>query len=328
MLGRLLTVGLLLAGQVRGEQTGRVDALALGFADAVPAERLGVFIKSFLQHSPAHSELVLFAYDNPPNVSLYGPRVSVVRSARSEGVDLSNHRYALFREHVEHLFPAPRLLLNSDVSDVVFQANPFVGDAAGVVYTSLEGDRTLGDGSLVAHFNNKWISNIQRCGKIVQSSDLDSWEVVCSGFSTGRAQPMLAYWRAMERELKTCFGNVKGQDQGVHEYLIHQETPNGVRFELLDSFSSPLATLSHILELMRKNPGVKLLEPSDYTRTALGEQIHFPDALVPCVRRTGRRQMCYDESGYFYNAEGNLPAVVHQYNRFHELEQLIFHRWL
>ena len=36
--------------------------------------------------------------------------------------------------------------------------------------------------------------------------------------------------------------------------------------------------------------------------------------------------MCYDKLGVFYNANGDVPAVVHQYNRFRELEQRIFHR--
>ena len=39
-------------------------------------------------------------------------------------------------------------------------------------------------------------------------------------------------------------------------------------------------------------------------------------------------QMCFDELGVFYNANGDAPAVVHQYNRFSELERRISHRLL
>lgn len=140
-----------------------VDALALAFADGLSSERVDVFVRSFLEHSPPRSRLVLFGYRSPPDVGPYDSRVSVVRAVASSSMHLSNHRYSLYREYVERLGYTPRVVLNSDVSDVVFQANPFVGNASGSVYTSLEGRRTFGDGSLIAWYNEKWIRRLRRC---------------------------------------------------------------------------------------------------------------------------------------------------------------------
>eukprot|EP00966_Prymnesium_polylepis_P180584 4182669-Prymnesium_polylepis.1 len=130
----------------------------------------------------------------------------------------------------------------------------------------------------------------------------------------------------MERELGTCAADVVGQDQGVHQYLIHVRPPNGVEFELLHGYSSQVATLSHLLEMMRLRAGVRLNEPADFVRTRLAEAINEPDALVACTERQGVRRMCYDDLGILYNADGIPPAVVHQYNRFTELEQRIMGR--
>ena len=163
-----------------------IDTLAVGFADGVAAEKLDAFLSSFFAHAPPRSQLVLFAYERPPDVATYGGRVRVVRAARAEGLHLSNHRFALYRAYVESMARPPRLLLNSDVSDVVFQGDPFIGDEPGKVYTSLEGERKLGDGSLVAHFNNLWLGNLARC---VAGGEQARGHVDCS------LRPTRQYWR-------------------------------------------------------------------------------------------------------------------------------------
>ena len=89
--------------------------LAVGFADGLPEAKLDVFVLSFRQHAPT-SQLVLFAYDRPPNVARYGPRVHVVQGPRANGQHLSNHRFALYRQYVEQLPVRPRVLLNTDAS--------------------------------------------------------------------------------------------------------------------------------------------------------------------------------------------------------------------
>ena len=79
----------------RAAAPGAIDAIAVGFADGVPAEKLHVFVASFLVHARPLSRLVLFSYRNPPEVARYGPRVRVVQATPVPGVHLSNHRHAL-----------------------------------------------------------------------------------------------------------------------------------------------------------------------------------------------------------------------------------------
>lgn len=125
------------------------------------------------------------------------------------------------------------------VTDVVFQADPFFGSAAGVVFTGLEGEARLGDGSLVAYYNEKWMASLRSCRPEGTAAALKGKGIVCSGFSTGKAEPMLAYWRAMEDVLEGCNGQVVGLDQGAHQYLIHLRPPAGVAFEVFSQ--TPIA---------------------------------------------------------------------------------------
>ena len=57
------------------------------------------------------------------------------------------------------------------------------------------------------------------------------------------------------------------------------------------SYDSPVSTLSHLLEMMRRRPGVRLNEPTDFVRSEAAESIDTPDALVACAERSGRRQV-------------------------------------
>ena len=54
-----------------------------------------------------------------------------------------------------------------------------------------------------------------------------------------------------------------------------------------------------------------------------------PEAVVACAQRerAKRGTMCYDKRGYFHNAAGKRPAVVHQYNRVPEMVVLVLARY-
>ena len=56
-----------------------------------------------------------------------------------------------------------------------------------MVHTALEGDVLLGDGSLVAYYNNRWMDNVRHCRPDATEEALRDRPVVCSGFSVGSA---------------------------------------------------------------------------------------------------------------------------------------------
>ena len=95
--------------------------------------------------------------------------------------DHCQHPIASLNRSTQSRLPPPQ------VSDVVFQGDPFVGEAAGVVHTALEGDVLLGDGSLVAYYNNRWMDNVRHCHPDATEEALRDRPVVCSGFSVGSA---------------------------------------------------------------------------------------------------------------------------------------------
>ena len=114
-----------------------------------------------------------------------------------------------------------------------------------------------------------------------------------------------------------------GVDQGAHMYLMYVAPPPSFAFRLLPMRDSPhLITLGSLVEETGN-----AMPPDGWTPTRFfGSD---PAAIVPCEARAaaarpkgkkGRRKvMCYDAAGTFYNAKGQRPAVVHQYNRFPDL---------
>jgi len=324
---------------------GEATAVAVAFADGCKPLSVHAFVASFLEHARPGSKLMLWSYDAPPDVSIYPEgRVEVVRSKPAPGVHLASHRFSLWRAWLEGLPEKrrPKLLLNTDVTDVVFQGDPFVDGAAATVHTGEEHPAvTLGDGSLSAHYNLRWLEVLRACkdggsGEF-ELSQLATRRVSCSGFSAGGAGAMLAYWRAVERTLKSCapLRQMSGGDQGAHQYLLYVKPPKALAFELLPMRDSPrLVTLGSVVEEMGT-----AMRPPEWANTPGADRLKFfgsdPDAVVACKQRVqirsgkkgggGKRKrvMCYDERGRFYNSKGKLPAVVHQYNRLPEMVQRV-----
>jgi len=124
----------------------------------------------------------------------------------------------------------------TDVRDVFFQGDPFDFDMCGTVNCFLEDERqTLGR----QRHNRDWL--LTAYGEETVRS-LGDKPISCSGVTVGPREPLLAYLRVMTGGLLRLTHQSVGIDQGVHNYVIHNNLVPNVR--LIRNGEGPVLTLA------------------------------------------------------------------------------------
>eukprot|EP00744_Colponema_vietnamica_P018418 GILI01025991.1.p1 GENE.GILI01025991.1~~GILI01025991.1.p1 ORF type:complete len:398 (-),score=36.98 GILI01025991.1:77-1111(-) len=162
-------------------------------------------------------------------------------------VEFSTVRFFLYKEFLDLWSDHFDAVMVTDVTDVVFQRDPFSA-------LSLLPPRHKNQGIIAAlevdkielpDINAEWLA---QCFGHVAYWRLKGEYVSCSGTTIGTLDHMKEYLRRMcDESSRNLWCGLQGADQGVHNYVIHN---NLVRKVLkTDFFHGPIATLDDAFDL-------------------------------------------------------------------------------
>ena len=135
------------------------------------------------------------------------------------GIHVQLARYVRYAETLRSVGKQYHRILLTDVSDVVFQADPFSDLPDGELLCYLEADgRTIDD----CQANSGWIQQIYGPEML---DKLRNFEISCSGTTIGSHRNTLHYLdRVLEEAKPALFDKISrfqyGHDQGIHNYLL------------------------------------------------------------------------------------------------------------
>lgn len=198
--------------------------LVMGLAANLGKADVELFVNS-LRRSGYQDEIALFVTKVDPELQAYARR-NAVMLVRSSSMLHSHWNAALMRFLFYYDFLMSQLaagrayakVLMSDVTDVVFQLNPFGLATPDRLTVFSEGGVTIGE----CYHNSLWIKSAFGDEALER---LGGKEIFCSGTTMG---PTLA---VLEYLLKVMLGATNadpasfplaGIDQGIHNYLIHE----------------------------------------------------------------------------------------------------------
>ena len=206
------------------------------------------------------------------------------------------------------LYDETSLLMVSDFSDVIFQSDPFVylpkqwqpPTAQLAVFLEAYPNKVINR----CPFNGGWI---EACYGEEAKERIGTNTVSCSGVTMGTRNAMLVYTYLLSQQLdpkirygkestKTNQGCIStGMDQGFHNHLIYSGT--------LDRYMD-----------------VKMFSQGEGPVNTVGALFQGELALLKFNLSQWKVLKGEGSEKYFSNWNGELSPVVHQYDRFHELD--------
>lgn len=144
-------------------------------------------------------------------------------------------RYADFLRECER--PYERIFL-TDVRDVLFQSHPFIGSPAGDLTFFLEDSRmTIGQ----CQSNSTWVQNVFGLEALRQ---LAGKRIACSGTTMGSHGAILRYLDTLlsyaPPQLTSKLVGTRGEDQGIHNFILHTAALPGIQTSENHAFISNL----------------------------------------------------------------------------------------
>jgi hypothetical protein len=164
-------------------------------------------------------------------------------------------RFVLYLDYLESLPEKPGWVFLTDCRDVIFQDDIFSRVTEPGLYCFLEKPgKTIGQ----CPANSDMVRN---CFGEEAVQEIGHCEVSCAGTVLGDYASVHAYLRTMaEHALKVRrMQMISGDDQGLHNYLIHKRIVPGVR--LVQNATGPVGTLGAMtVEEMRQSPEHLILQ--------------------------------------------------------------------
>lgn len=243
-----------------------------------------------LRRSGSSAVVVIFLPWIPDGLrdSLIASRVVLIKYDEGLAVQVgwysfSSLRFTLYRRFLDRYPDRYSRVMTSDVSDVVFQADPFesaedetrklVGTVGGVadrirfIAAALEETTITGDG-----VNGYWIKT---CFGSAELNQMLGLQISCSGTTVGDAESMREYIISMDSHMRTgVFCAAQGIDQGVHNYLIYRDQRFLSRSTLHKNSEGPFLTVDKLRVMhFNKSTGV-VLTPNSRRPYAVIHQIN------------------------------------------------------
>ena len=221
--------------------------LVLGTAFRYGPEQIHAFVTSLREHYTGDAALLISSM-NPPEVVAYLDRHRIqpvfFDCAFWIGGDLQTSRYFRYYDFLRDQRVRFDRILLTDVSDVVFQADPFADLPEGDLLMFLE-DRTRTIASCPA--NKFWTLALFGDKGLAQYGDKP---ISCSGTTIGTGPAILQYLEHMRHHARPeVFARLlqegKGYDQGVHNFLLHSGQLSTARAVENGDF---VWTLAHVAE--------------------------------------------------------------------------------
>jgi hypothetical protein len=151
-------------------------------------------------------------------------------------------------------------IMLTDVRDVVFQRDPFDFDINDNLSCFLESENYFLNS---CPFNSNWI--LQAFGSQALSQ-LEGKPISCSGVTIGSFSKIMNYLEVMLSYLVNLKVHISGIDQGVHNYIIHNNLINDIK--LFANGCSPVLTMGYYGETIEFNQNEFILQT---------------DGSIPCV---------------------------------------------
>lgn len=231
----------------------------LGTAVNLDPRDLTVFLHSFRRHNE-EDEVILFVNRHFP---IHDPRVRQV--GISPGGIIINERYSFYREFLKNLKPdAETQILISDVRDVVFMGNPFLGAKDQI---RMAGENVEFESCPI---NRDWM--MRAYGKFPEWS-----EVFCAGTTMMPYLEMMWYlgWMVSELDRLKPLSETMISDQAAHNAFVHWANPEE------ELRSTKFLTVGHLLSKFSPD---YLLSAESWMHPALIHQYDRSPVLVEHFR--------------------------------------------
>jgi hypothetical protein len=249
--------------------------LVMGFSSRMTFEDLERFIGS-LRRTNFVGDICVFVDEMSPQavITLLAHGILVERADRlsTPRMNLQSSRYFNYLEFLARNGEAYANVMISDLRDVVFQSDPFEKPLpAEIVFVQeccLLGDSPVNHGWLTEAYGEAVAQNMRDC------------TVSCSGTTFGTVAGMQRYLVAMTTELAGLAGRdilqVRGMDQGIHNYVIRMRP---LRNAWLDPTDSLVATMHFV--------------PDESIQTT-PRGVLIDGRLVPVVHQWDRKKITLD----------------------------------
>ena len=196
--------------------------LVLGTAWRLTVDEVGVFVESLRRHYSGLAMLVISSRDSRDLVQYLLARdvVPVFFDCPHWMVmHIQLARYVRYGEVLRGLGIECHRVLLSDVSDVVFQADPFVNLPDGeLLCFAEEAGRRIGQ----CEFNRRWVQEVYGTQGLERVADC---QIYCSGTTIGSQRAIVQYIDLLltqaTPEVLANVSKVRGHDQGIHNFLLH-----------------------------------------------------------------------------------------------------------
>lgn len=277
----------LLHSGVANTQTKKKKNLVLGTAIGLEEGDVINFIRSFRKFN-REDDIYLITDVAPPmsiitllkkyNISLLSSSFNTINKT---GFNLNVHRFYKYLDFLSENKENYKSVLITDVTDVVFQSNPFDIQTKKefIIFSEeFEGEK-IKDNS----FNKRWVSITFGKNGLKEIGD---FPIICAGTTIGSLKNILIYlktivWIMTEKiEINPSISS-EGIDQGVHNYIARTKS------------------------LIFKNMEIK--KCGDFIAT-IG---------ITCQKDPESIKICGD----YIEVGENKPCIVHQYNRSKEITQ-------
>jgi hypothetical protein len=199
---------------------------------------------------------------------------SARRRLTSKVVSLFFLRFVLYLEYLESLPQKPGWVFLTDCRDVIFQDDIFSRVTEPGLYCFMEGvGKTIASSpanmAMVRNcFGDEAVKEIGACEISCAGTVLGDYASVCAYLQT-----MAAYARRVRR-----MQMISGDDQGLHNYLVHRRLVPGVR--LIENPAGPVGTLGQMtMDEIKQSPERFVLQKDGRPYAVLHQYDRHP-ALV------------------------------------------------
>lgn len=234
--------------------------LVLGAAWRLGVADVRVFVESLRRHYSGDVMLVVSSRESAPLVDYLRSRkiIPVFFDCPYWMVmHIQLARYVRYEEILRGAASEYSRVLLTDVSDVLFQADPFASLPDGELLCFMEAaGRTIGQ----CHYNTTWIKDIYGPAEFERIKDC---EISCSGITIGSHRAIVGYIDRLltyaTPEALAKLSPMRGHDQGIHNFMLRTGALPHAR---LAPNGQHVFTLGHVPEQqITLTPGGEILAP-------------------------------------------------------------------
>jgi len=258
--------------------------VVMGAVHGLPTEKIAPFVLS-LKEAGFDGDVILFHIQVDAEFESFCRKTGVrtLPFTFSKLFDGPIHcgRFKAFHQFLQDYRDDYNGALVSDVSDVIFQSNPFKAVDDRLCHFFLECDRVrIGENPS----NAKWV---RRFVPAAHRDKLYQERISCVGVGFGQAEMMADYLTKLWLLIKSTplwHRRKIGADQALHNYITYVD-----------------GTIAH--------------------------KLHINNDIVATMGLEGREAYRLRSDGTIEAADGTVPAVCHQYDRYPDIEAAIHARY-